>query len=410
MRITYSSRTRSRLQWLLMLGIIFASSMYVFEMFPGMVKLSLLLVFSLLLFLLSGCRIKKKDFYFLTVILMLIFLSLLYNGMVFSLDIGAVVGVAVAFFIASALSRREFMEKYNAIFTFLAICSLIGYALFIIAPSLVNRFPIHTWRNGRARFANMILSVVPVSMSDYYRNFGIFYEPGIYQIYLNFALLFELFFLKANPKRIVLWVVTLITTLSTNGIISGGMILFAYGIKLAGNARTKRERNRIIIISVVSLAALLLFVYLYQIGIIDNRLFNKFSTTRNSGSTYDRLNAITYAVNKFGENPLLGVGHINLTDAYNITNTPLNLFMLYGLLFGCLVNFAYCMFVVSLPESWLVRAILVVATLSAIISQNMAREWMIWCIVFYGFKTTRLIKRSRRTHQRSLVSRWGAGA
>ena len=43
----------------------------------------------------------------------------------------------------------------------------------------------------------------------------------------------------------------------------------------------------------------------------------KFSSTKTSGSYYDRTNAISYALSKIFQNPLLGVAARGIEDSYN---------------------------------------------------------------------------------------------
>lgn len=375
---------KSIIVWLLMFGIIYSSSMVVFETFSGFIRLSILLVLSITLFLIGRKKFNTKIVLIYFSFLLLIGISITINGTVIALDLGSMAAITSAMLIITTLSKEEYIESFTSIMMFLAICSLVTYILFIVAPSVVYRFPIHTWRMGRTQFANMFLAAVPVSMNDYYRNFGIFYEPGIYQIFINIALLFELFYRNTNVKRVIVWVMTIITTLSTNGVISCGILLFAYGLKLVGRTSDKQAKKRRLRFLVLGTALVFCFIYFYGTGVIDNRLFNKFTTTRTSGTIFDRLNAITYALDKFFSDPIFGVGHTHLQDAYNITFTPLNWFMFYGFLFGLAANVFYCKFVHDLNEKKGIKIVLSVFLLSILTSQNVAREWFVWCIVFYG--------------------------
>ena len=73
-------------------------------------------------------------------------------------------------------------------------------------------------------------SLISFLSFDFYRNQGLFWEPGVLQVFLNIFLFLELFIIKKNKLWVLLAVFTILTTYSTTGI-TILLIQIAYYIK-----------------------------------------------------------------------------------------------------------------------------------------------------------------------------------
>ena len=386
---------REKITYLLFWGCLFCASMYMFESYSGMVSSILLLTLSVLIYLFNIKSLAKSQILNCLIILLFIMFSMVVNRSFASIDIRTVVIVISSYLVIQSLSYEDFLKKYTDCIMVIALFSIAAYFLYKVAPGAFGAFPRQLWRNHSVLFVNLWLSVVPVGMQDYFRNFGIFYEPGIFQFYLNIALLIELFSnKKINVFRVLVLTVAVITTLSTNGYISIVLVFFAYGLFVilgSGNRDKIYIKNRDKLYRKIGFLALLsviaiIFVVLIDKGIIGSRVFMKFSSTKTSGSYYDRTNAISYALSKIFQNPLLGVAARGIEDSYNATFTPLNWMMLYGIVIEGYALVGYSKMFSRLTSNRWLKIFVVAAAFSTILTQDLSFEWIVWCFIFCGIK------------------------
>lgn len=371
----------------LFFGCLFCSSMYLFEMYNGFVSGIMLLFFSAMLYVFGTKSFVKKFFIQYLFVIGTIILSMFFNKSFESIDYRILIVVTAAFLAVTSMTFDEFIAEYKKCIFLIAIVSVVLYSLFKISPQLFNRMPTYTWRYGSARFVNLWLTVVPVSMGDYFRNFGIFYEPGIFQFYLNLAIIFELFKSeKINVFKVLILSVAVITTLSTNGYITLVLIFFVYALRVNTKTKEKKKHNKKVTFFIIVTILLIVFLVLLDQGIIGTRVFNKFVSTKESGSFYDRSNAISYALKKSGNNPLLGVAARGIFDAYNVTFTPLNWLMMYGIVIEVIAMIGFSCFFINMTEKKWSQVALGICAFSSILSQDLSFEWIIWCLIFGGFK------------------------
>lgn len=378
---------KEKILYLLVFGCLFCSSMYMYESYSGYVSSIILLIFSFAICLIKIKYLGKSQLINCMIVLIVIACSMVFNRSFESIDFHSIIIVVAAFFVMQSFLYVDFLKKYVDCILFIALFSIAVYFLYIIAPALFNSFSRHLWRNESVLFVNLWFAVVPVSMNDYFRNFGIFYEPGIFQFYLNTALIIELF-LKGNINiaRIIIFTTAIITTLSTSGYISLVLILFVYGVSvITGTGKKKGLYRKVIFLSVVAIL-LLIFIALMDRGIIGSRVFSKFSATRESGSFYDRTNAIGYAISKINKNPLLGVAARGIADSYNATFTPLNWMMLYGIVIEIFSITGFYRFFSKLAKKKWLKIGIAIGAFSSIITQDLSFEWIIWCFIFAGLK------------------------
>ena len=158
-------------------------------------------------------RIRKTFVFFVLSLVM----PLLYGRYNTKQMIIMVAAFSIGYLFTLFVSYQEFKEIFSLIIRFLAVYSLVAFAISLIFPESIYLLPEVVRADGES-FRNAIFSVL--SESSYLkRNIGIFWEPGAYSIYLNVALFFELFEEKFNLKRVILYAVTILTTFSTLGII-----------------------------------------------------------------------------------------------------------------------------------------------------------------------------------------------
>lgn len=206
------------------------------------------LVGVLLFMLFKKTNVKKESIVLLGLLTILFVISAFLSGW---LKIGFVYNILLlltAIIFASRYSISLFKESFCRIVVFLSIYSLVIYFLNLSLPSSLSFFPTEYNVVGN-EFKNCIFSVTFTSLP--FRNFGIFREPGVFMVFLNTALFFEWFSSKSSAQRIFIYILTLLTTVSTAGVVIGAFIL-------AGGAIYRKQAKNVFI-------ALPLVIFAYYI-------------------------------------------------------------------------------------------------------------------------------------------------
>lgn len=128
-----------------------------------------------------------------------------------------------------------------------------------------------------------------------YRNGGIYWEPGMYQVYLSFALLFYLFNEKLKRRLLVIIYLTLsiISTFSITGYLVAVAIFALYSL---------RNNNAIIV------RLLVVSVFLICLLCVLPFLSESLSTKTTTGSYDTRTNDLFLGFSLFSKHPFWGTG------------------------------------------------------------------------------------------------------
>ena len=286
---------------------------------------------------------------------------------------------------------RTFKDAFVYIMTFLAWVSMICYILYSLIPQMDALFTIT--RTDGTVFSNIFLYVSD-TQEALKRNQGIFWEPGAYQAFIGVALIFELFSERVSFKRVALFVVTIISTLSTTGYIATIISFLIYYFK---SIRSKDGSSASIF--GITLLSVAFIVFLYQTSSnVSNPLMKVFNFYDNQGwadntdlnSASVRYFSIVMPLKAFWERPLFGYGYeglINYTKLYTDgmnTCTMINWFALYGVFFGTLMIRAYFRISKIFSNDGLVRILLFVFLFTVTMSENFAANAFFFMIAIYG--------------------------
>lgn len=195
----------------------------------------------------------------------------------------------------SNITFKRFKILYLDICTFLAAISIIVYILVHLGIA-----PITIVKDSLFSFLHC---VGWIDVSE--RLFGIYWEPGVYQIVLNVALfmyLNELANLSLNKKqkvKLIIIIITLLLTRSTAGYLNlailVGLIIF----------RSNKIRSNIFILIMTSFLACLAIFYLYNSPVVQK----KFEQKDKEGTSYEvRLADNIGMLIMTSEKPLIGYG------------------------------------------------------------------------------------------------------
>lgn len=135
-----------------------------------------------------------------------------------------------------------------------------------------------------------------------YRNYGIFWEPGLYQIYLNLSLIYFLYVKEPFFKRRWLTVIYLLFGIYTTGSTTGLFLAaFIVGYYAFFNSSMGLFVKVVFILAAISIASAVVIPYL-----MDN-----LTTKMDSASYLMRMNDLTFGYDVFMSKPVLGHGIAN---------------------------------------------------------------------------------------------------
>lgn len=289
-------------------------------------------------------------------------------------------------------NKYNIIEKFTRIILFFTVCSLIVFPIYNLFPSISNYFP-HVINSGKKNFAIIFFSVVNTEKSNLYgfsRNLGIFREPGVFMVYIIICIIFEIKKdEKMNYKRLMIFILGLLTTGSSAGLISLTFI-FIYLIMLKSSFKYKIPTA----------------IFIFVLGIIaynnfgDSAIASKFTYGTNSyGSFYARYMSLVGNINIIIKNPIFGCGRYNLYGiqftndnlykAVDNTNTILIGYAAYGLMYGIITTSGLLKFS-KFHENSLFSSLLVFLIFFLTLSnEDMGQSVIYYFMIFYGLFLTK---------------------
>jgi|GEM_PF-782632 len=350
---------------------------------------------------------RAFSFYALTVVLQI--LTLVVKDDNFNMSCFRLALLTAAFAVAMNYSFYSFAHAFEKVVFFLCAYSLIVYALCYIAPALISKFPAVTNVSGY-RYHVVGPCIVPARrLGGFFRNTGIFREPGVYQMYINMALCFHLFCNEHRSiKKVSLYVIAMLTTISTAGIVCLAICLAVY---FAGRSSGKSERQFKLLVA-LSLALCALFVALLFPQVVDsaaNMMFDKLDKESSAhGSAVARMSSITSNIAMWKTSPLFGVGlnnsdrlfdyftrlhydyyySVNVTGTHN-TNTYLYQLSTYGLFFWAIFTWGLIglsRLIAARTRGFIMPALIFVLFLFIYLNENLYYSLLPPVLMFFGLK------------------------
>ena len=274
-----------------------------------------------------------------------------------------------AFFAAELIDIKTFARCFDQVMFVLAMISLICFALELIDHKIFSFAP-RVYNSVGYGFQNLFFYIQSdAGFSP--RNYGIYREPGVYQMFLIVALLFEsYFFEKLRLAKIVVFSITLFTTLSTTGIIAYAVWVL---LILAKRGTFTRKRKLWIVFGGLLLGLIAAAVFHAQIGRLIQEVFGKMVSK--NASYMAREASVTLNIRLWLTSPVFGVGIYDIEPAFKEmafqvygqridcnTNLLLLQFAVHGTLYGALWTAGLvkgaCHLGGSRLERWLIAAVI----------------------------------------------------
>jgi uncharacterized membrane protein YuzA (DUF378 family) len=191
-------------------------------------------------------------------------------------------------------ANEDFLNKIVKIILVFSFLSFIIYILMLIGvPLPTQSIPGQLYQS--IFYLNVKNTALGLAGSGITlpRNFGIYWEPGLYQVYLNLMLLYVLFKTKKNLLLLIYLGINIFFTFSPTGYITSFAIILFYSMRNNEGVWKKT------VFAIVGIIALYL-VYPY---------FEKFMDFKRSTSSYEwRMQDIINGFQTFIKNPILGIG------------------------------------------------------------------------------------------------------
>lgn len=369
------------------------------EIYLGVSLAVYLIIFLVYSLINKTISFNAKGLILIVVAYISIFLTMIVNQDFGILNIVIILQLFMALLFIHIITFDDFVRSYVRVMLFISAFSLI--IMFIIVPffqNIVHLFPLRYNSTGLA-VRDYIFGFHFESHSvAARRNTGIFREMGVYQHFLNIALLFYLFYLKQNKLSVILILsVTIITTYSTPGIIFLFIILSVY--------LYENYRNRFL----KGIKFIFAFIFIFSImNIVASNTFNDFIYAINKfleqGNSYNgRLGAIIGNIFAWAQSPVFGNGiekgiilaeelYLGQFTTHN-TSTTTSFMAIYGLFFSIIMSVPLMLLLYRLKIRRISKILLIVAFFLSINSERFIYDQLYYIFVFSYFMQAKSYKK-----------------
>ena len=348
----------------------------------GTIRLLVDGVATLLILISTGRKsVGKKDMFALVALLFMPIFSMAIT-MNIKQSIIFILLISFAWIVSISVREQAFWIMFRRIMVFLTSFSLAMYIAYLIVPGLIQNMPVAVMNRFYTAY-NTIFAVI-VDTGYALRNFGIFFEPGAYSIFLLLALFLEFCYFKVNIKHVALYIIALLTTYSTLGI--SVMLILFFIVLFRRNGVQNKYLKWVIAMVCVGGAIYLLTSgehFMYQV-------FGKITNMNESATA--RLNSIIIPVEEFMGSPIWGIGLNNfltmLEDRCDgiATFTFINCFTIYGLLWGFLPTIGCIKVLVSKVKEPMSKVVVLLFAILLFSTEAFEQVPFFYLLVFYGWK------------------------
>lgn len=299
--------------------------------------------------------------------------------------------------LVNSAGKEEIMKTYTNVMYHLCIISLICLLVFWLVPGIREGFLV-TNAAGNV-YSDIYVFSFNCKGKGIPRNQGMFWEPGAFSTFIVFALVFETINEKLNFKRLVIFLLALLTTFSTTGYFTA----LAYALFLVLRYRDS-VKNRRMIIALLCMAAIVITVMWDSLTAEGSySVFGKLTDFKNSGTYGKRVTSVSLRIDSlikpigvFFQYPIFGCGpeKLNLllwdyTRGMN-TCTFVNWFAIYGLLFGIIM---FCGIVKTshiIANKMPLKMMVLLLLLMAIMTENFVNSPVVFMVVLLGYDSKRV--------------------
>lgn len=296
--------------------------------------------FILALWIIGGrkSRFVGKEAILFVIMLFFLCASALINKEDLLTVLSRLISFSAAYYLAKHYNIEEFIDVFLQFVYVVSLAAILLEVIYYFAPGLLDYLPTITNTAGY-HFKSIILSSIEMGQKGFCRAGGIFWEPGAFGVYLNFAIYFSLFYRKKlERKKLIVYIIALLITLSTTGYISLLILGILYTILGEGFSNSKINKS----VTVFCIMAIGIMVVLNNTALFDS-LFGKI--IHKSSTTMVRIASIIGGFQIAFTKPMFGVFASDIrplmmvfqpSSGGMLTSTIAYQFAAYGFPFGSL--------------------------------------------------------------------------
>lgn len=289
------------------------------------------------------------------------------------------------------MNFKEFIDKFEKLMFGLAAFSVICTFLAMISLSMFSIFPIFYNSAGKA-FYNLGIYMIPVS-KNLLRNYGIFREPGVYQMFLVVALVFELYSAKVKISHLIIYILAIVLTFSTTGYIA---LMFGLMLFFVKKNDSLAEKNKKYVMLFFVLLGFLYMSFCTDLLSAEGMVFNKlFNMKRNT--MIARFSSVFANLEIWKESPIFGAGLIKVDKMFPIlsyqlygkaishnTNTLLCELATYGGIYTAILIYGYVKLSCAMSDRNLERLLILIIIGILSCGEKLTFSPIIYILLFYG--------------------------
>ena len=373
------------MQYLIVTLLVTLSGSIIPFVFSAKYTVFLILFLFLLLLFFVVTRVKNVNVdslaYLLTIVVSLLLLLHCHDDFDRLSEYYGFIGrFSIAFLVTELVQREKFVKIYTDIIVSYSVVSLILYFVGIFSPQFISSLPV-SYNDAGTGYRHIFFYFYQGIDHWNFRNAGIFWEAGAYQVFLSMALIFEVYFLRRSMLRVGCLFAAIATTISSVGI----MVLLIVGTVLLFLQRSLVKYPIFI----------LLALWVWFSGIIDTFILVKFYGDNISG--IDRLAGQMADLQLFSTDPFIGVG----MNAYNerfkdvaysfgaikptSSNSFTGMLALNGALYSLVFFLPMFAFFVKTPLGAWKKLVMLAVFILLLSSQGVMMQIFFLCIAFYSF-------------------------
>lgn len=304
-----------------------------------------------------------------------------------------IVLITAGFMFARKIRLGDFLKVFELIIFYIAIYSIVIYTLSRLFPQILNIFP-PLYSIKDLHYYNAFFCVIPSFLNgDWFdRLWGPFREPGVFQMYLNMALLFYIYLnKKLSVSRAIVYVVAIILTQSTTGyiVLSFNLLYYVFYV-------LKRFSFQSCIIVALLLGGFIWLNDSSTLLLTEGKVFYKL-TDEGIDASVARFASVWGNIEIFGHNPITGVGYSQINEHFSSfcalnwgergidnTNTILYQFASLGVVYGGLFLFSFITFFKKFGNNFITSSFSVIGALLSFMGENITGSIIVYIILGYG--------------------------
>lgn len=302
---------------------------------------------------------------------------------------------AISFFVVCNYDMHDLANKFNDIMRVLCSMFLLGYICVNISPQL---FLSSGWLAlEKMEIVNLHSLALPYYLSGIVpiRAYGIWREPGVYQMYAILALLICVYMKKTFSAEWIIYSLAVLTTHSTTGFMCLALVWGVVGIRMLG------EKNRGSMIVLFGGIGAAILIGPFMLGSV----IEKFTATGlNAHSWMSRFASFVTNIYLWWKSPVFGIGMNGVMEQFAVvneevfglnagglaitddTNSILIYFAAYGVIPGVLFFLGLWRGIRKNEKSLLCSLIILVMFIFLFAGEQVNNTCYSYLLIFYGLE------------------------